>query len=471
MFSPPFPSVLKKAMWSMALWGCLGGANAQDAPPLPAAQVAFDQRLEAMLPPLSPAVRYQMTQQGLAEFLTLQEQLLSTGAISENGWVIACDTAQGVVDAWVGRTESLTGVYVGAAWLEQLGVVCRPQQATSWTRTEVDQLARAADRASRALPAAWAKVAPLYRQRSMHRYLSGLNRQGSLELRNRACAQALVADVRGDRLTVPEAWGRLNACPVDPQHPPLSDGSLLERYPDAPLATLVATPFLGISQWASSPMVLAPMLAQPGNYRRLFLDLANTFPVPMVVQDAEAVWLDAFKATPVGPERQAFSTLYTDERTRLLNLALALSNKAPSAEECKQLGVAQRKGLVLLEHPSSWGPFLQNWQAVGVVCPDQALTVEDLPAIQAGWERTWRQVSPVVAQHAARPLPANAAQLWWAQQAQDTPPERRACLQAVITERLEHGYSMSEAWMAARSSCRPAYQTHFASAAEDAPDA
>lgn len=439
-----------------------GPALAQSSvPSLPPAQVAFEKALAKRLPPLPPAVRYQVTQQGLVEFLYLQDKMLAAGALSENGWILQCDAARSMTYDWLDQTQSLTGVYLGAAWLEQVGLICAPTQPTSWSASEVRRLAQASDRASRVLPPAWKSVAPLYRQGPATRYLSGLNRQSSLELRNRPCAQALVADVKANRLTVAQAWGQLRECPIDPARPPLSDGSLSDHYPDAPLVTLVVSPFFGLDQWSSSPMVIAPLLAQPGNYGRLFLDLTGVFPVPPVVNEWETAWLDAYKAAAPGPEREAFSALYTDERKRMLALALALSNKAPTPEECQQLGQAQRQGFEKLQHPNSWGPFLQNWQAVGVVCPDQALTAQELPALQAAWERTWHDVNPAIAQHNPQPLPRNIAVQWWKQQAQDTPGERRECLRAVVVKRLAEGATMSESWMASRALCRPAYQTQF----------
>ncbi len=440
----------------------IGALSAQPVlAPLPPAQVAFEKRLDAALPVLSPAVRYQTTQQGLAEAFFLHDRLTGSGAVSPNGWVLECASARSQVEAWLDRTQSLTGVYAGAAWLEQIGLTCTPSQSTPWSAADVRRIARASGRASHALPPAWQSVAPLYRRGTVQRYLSALNKQGNLEIRNRPCAQAAVAQVNANALTVTEAWGRIQACPVDPASLPLSDGSLSDRYPDAPLATITVTPFLGLDRWSSNPLVLVPVLSQPGNYARLFLDLTNLFPIPPVVNDLERPWLRAFQATKPGNEKDAFSALYTQERKQMRDLAVALSSRAPSAEECQSLGQAQHQGLEVLRHPNSWGAFLQNWQAIGIVCPDQALTQEDLPALQAAWQRTWDEMPLSFREQLGESLPSNAAEQWWDQQAHDTPPVRRSCLSATVKEQLASGQTMSESWMAARAVCAPAYQTQF----------
>jgi len=463
--------ILKRLGWvfgAMVLSGLALPSLAQDTiRPLPPAQQAFDQRLEDAMPALSPAARYQVTQQGLAEFITLQEALMAQGAVSENGWVLDCDAAQATVAEWVNTTQTITGVALGAAWWEHIGLICRPAQTTSWTTSEIRRLAQASDRASRALPPEWAGADAVYRRGPVERYLRQLNRSASLDLRNRRCEQGLVAEVQANRLSVPEAWGRQKACPLDPSRPAVSDEGLLERYPDAPLATLVATPFLGVERWASRPLLLAPLLSQPGNYGRLFLDMANVFPVPPVVHDTEAVWIQAYQAEKAGPEKEAFAALFTAERKPLISLAVALSSKAPSEEECTRLGEIQRAGFEELRHPSSWGPFLQNWQAIGIVCPQQAMTEKDLPALEANWKRTWQDMGSTLVTPVPE-FPVGVAQQWWAQHAPAASEGRRACLRQRVSAHLAAGYPLSEGWMAARAWCAPAYQTQF-STSENAP--
>jgi len=459
---------LRLALGATALLSLALPVLAQDANrPLPPAQLAFDQRLDAVMPALSPSARYQVTQQGLAEFITLQEALMAQGSVSENGWVIDCSAAHTTVAEWVDATQTITGVALGAAWWEHIGLICRPEQPTSWTTPEIRRLAQASDRASRDLPSDWKAAASVYRRGPVERYLRRLNRSASLDLRNRRCEQGLVAEVQANRLSVPEAWGRQKACPLDPKRPSVSDDGLLERYPDAPLATLVATPFMGVERWASRPMLLAPLLNQPGNYGRLFLDMASVFPVPPVIHETEAVWIQAYQAAEPGPEKDAFSALFTAERKPLVSLAVALSSKAPSKEECARLGEIQRTGLEQLRHPSSWGPFLQNWQTIGVVCPQQALTKEELPALEANWKRTWQDMGTTL----STPVPAfpvGVAQQWWDQHAPAASEERLSCLRQRVSSHLAAGYPLSEGWMAARAWCAPAYQTQF-STSENAP--
>lgn len=451
-------SLLSRRWWMAGALLCLAlPATAQS---FDEQQVALSKRLEGLTPVVTTDQRYEVSKQGFAELLDFQETVVEQGWVSPRGWILQCRPLKKYLNQWVDESQSLTRVYLGAFWLEYWGVRCDASLDRPWSSSDVRRLARAADRAAKALPEEWQGVAPLYAYRPVLAYLKALNRDRSLEVSDRVCVRQLLEAVEaGTRPMEAALASSVKACPVDPGRPPLTDGLAEDAVADTPLAASLETPFLGLNQWVVPAQDMATVMGRSGGNAQVMMDLMRVMPLTVQQVVRQQTLLSTVETKASAQEKQAFAQQAQQETKFLGGLLTEWTNDWPSAAQCKKAADQLREAAQGSENADALNVLTNHVSVLALLCPSQGWTRADLHWLQAAFERT-AQALPPRWSPARRLLGSpGQAQTWMADQEKNR--SRLNCLQRELAMVREQGDIQGTALLRARARCAPGYQPLF----------
>ena len=428
-------------------------------------QAQLEAALDERLPLETNEQRYEITRQGLAELMDLQETVVKQGWVSPRGWVLQCRPLARHLRQWVDESQSLTRVYLGASWLEYWGVFCQPHQAGPWSASDVRRLARATERAAQALPAEWQAVAPLYAYPKALAYFEALNRERTVAVPDRTCLRQAVEAARkgaGPVETTFATWTKV--CPADPKRPPLEDGVLQEELIDTPLAAALASPVLGMDRWNVPARDMAGVLERKGAGVQIMVDMMRIQPLTFQQVMRQQVILKSLEKDATDEQRAAFSQELTKDVAVVESLEKQWGNRWPTPAECKDADHALRQAAQATRNPEALNVLLHQISLTGLMCPGQGWSKDDRPwlvkafktttdALPEGWETARSQLG----------TPGQATR--WLVDAQQR-VERNQCIQAQVDRARKEGEIQVMAWIQARARCQPAYQTTFVATVE-----
>lgn len=407
--------------------------------------------------PLSIQQQYEMTRQGLAETIELQGALLRTGALSPRGWVLDCGRLRQQARAWTDRTDTLTGVFLGASLLEYWVMSCRSRLQTAWTKADLRRIERATLRASRAFPASWPSVSAIYTPDQVREYLDLVNRKWGVLAQDRECSRQALRNSEREGWGLPRTVFESTACKSQPFHGMLSDPNIVERLEGVPMATTLATSFLGLDRWVIDPETMARVLTVPHALENLIMEMIAVMPVPMVLQEREG-WFAHVKN-----EDQSQDEAHPEIQALAASLAPVLS-KWPDPHRCKHAGDQVRQSLAQANHFPLVLAALLSWPRLQAVCPeDQAGFLEE-GLIDKALVRVTRHFpqSP-----ARRALSAPLGATYLAELEYQSPPARMKCIQEVLNTVRQESDILPMGLRRARAYCPVAYQTWLSEGEEE----
>ena len=451
--------------WRAAVLTLLALCGPAFAQSFDAQQAQIEASLDEALPLKTNEQRYEITRQGLAELMDLQETVVKEGWVSPRGWVLQCRPLGRYLRQWVDESQSLTRVYLGASWLEYWGVFCQPRQASSWSEADVRRLARATERAAQALPTEWRAVTPLYTYPKALAYFEALNRERTVAVPDRTCLRQAFEDARAGRgpvETMFATWTKV--CPADPQRPPLEDGVLQEELIDTPLAAALASPVLGMDRWNVPARDLAGVLERKGSGVQIMVDMMRIQPLTFQQVLRQQVLLASLEKDATAEQRAAFSQELSKDVAVVESLEKQWGGRWPTPAECKDAAQALRQAAQATRNPEALNVLLHQISVTGLMCPGQAWSKEDwlwlveafrvtTQALPEGWGMARSQLG----------APGHATR-WLVDAQQRT--ERDRCIQDQVARAREEGEIQVMAWIQARARCQPAYQTTFVSTVE-----
>lgn len=456
---------VRSLRWLAILAAALALPAQAAAPPFAEQHATLDAELAQAVPVKTMPERFEITAQGLAELMDVQGTVVERGWVSPRGWVLECRPLGRYLRQWVDDGHTLTRAYIGASWLEYWGVFCKPSQDGPWSDADVKRLARAATRAADAWPAAWDAAKPLYAYPKSLAYLQALNQEGGIAVPDRACVRALVADARTGQAPFERAvatWARV--CPTAPGHVLLEDGAVQEALYDTPLATAMASPFLGLARWSAEPNDLARGLSRPNANLHLMADLMRVMPLAERQVERQEAWARGVAREAAGKSGDALKAQARDEMNAQASPEDGWVGLWPTADECTATGAQLRAAAQAARSVPALQSLLHQITLVALTCPAIGWTPADRDWLAAAFARTaqglpgsWRDARQALG---ADPAAAQAdADRWLADHAQQAP--RTRCLQAEMAAVRAEGDVQGVGWLAARGRCPAAYQTRF----------
>lgn len=430
------PMLLLSATWALASPYSVGS-------PLESSLDAHFERA-----PLSVQQQYEVTRQGLAEAIEMQGALLRSGALSPRGWVLDCGGLRRQARAWLNRTDTLTGTFLGATLLEHWAISCRKQMTTTWARSDIRRIERAALRAADSFPTSWPSVAKVYTRDHVRDYLDRVNRQWAVLAEDRQCSrQALRASAK-EGWSLPRVVFESTDCEGPPAHGTLSDPDIGERLEGIPMATTLATTFLGLDRWVLDPATMARVLPNPKTLENLVMEMTVVVPAPLVLQEREG-WFAHVDSDPPSKEAAA-----VEVQALAFSLGPVLS-RWPAPGECRQAGNEVRQAMATtIRFPVVLAALL-SWPRLRVICPDEELGSLEGEAI----DRAMEQVVQALPDGAARQaLAAPLGDAYLAEIHAQSPPARVQCIQEVLGVVQEESDILAMGLRRARAYCPVAYQ-------------
>lgn len=446
--------------WSLALLTLAAVGSPAGAQSFEQEQAKLEARLAQSLPVKTTEHRYEITRQGLAEMMDLQETIIREGWVSPRGWALQCEPLGRHLRQWVSEGKSLTRVYVGAYWLEYWGAFCQPDQVTSWSSQDVRLLARATARAAKAWPKEWGAIKPAYSYSSALRYLTALNQERSLTAPDRACLRSTLekaATGEGPMEAALATW--TTVCPIDPGRPPIEDALLHEELSDTPMAVAVSSPFLGVERWGVPPRDMASALARKDGNLQVMVDMMKLIPMPTQLVRRQGLLFRVLETQAAPEQREEFMAGSKADMAPLQALDQEWKDPWPSAQQCEQAGRELRRLAQQASNPDALHVIMHQISLTSLICPTQGWSNADRPWLTQAFKTTAESL-PVewtaVRAELGKPGQAEA----WLKHVRQQEPRRQCILEQAAQARAD-GDVQGVAWLRARARCQPSYQTVF----------
>lgn len=459
-FSSPrlAPAVLSALLAALPClpWGQAHAAPSSTPNAAAQAQQALERGLDAALggEGLPRQVKWEVSRQGFAELLEMESHIVGQGLVSPRGWVLDCPGLARYSRQWLDRTNTLTGVYLGASWLEHWSVECKPRQAQVWPRRDARRITRAVNRAVEALPAQWADVSAAYSPPEVKKYVRAINASGGISVPNRECAREVSAKVREGVLSVAQASHRHRQCPASSEHGVLEDLAQEERYEGVALAVALDTPFLGLNRWLVEPAVLAGVVGNPDAIQMLLVEMAVLTPSSSVLAVREP-W---FAHPAVAALIQTQNDTGASHQENLTQKVAPVFVNWPTQTACQQAGAALRASIAETSSISFLFGTLALWPRLAVVCPQQSPSTQDQKLVEQAQLRAGQVLPPGSARDV---LMAPLFEEYLAEFQSHHPPSRQACVSGVLEQTKALPDTLQQGLRSARALCPVAYQSQF----------
>lgn len=441
------------ALW----WPAWGWAQSPTPPAVPAWQAQWEAQVAPAWPtPWGVDEQYEFSRQGTAELLWLQQQILDAGEVSPRGAIVECAALGRRLRTWIETTQTLSGVYLGASWLEQWGLQCRPRQSTVWTRSDERRLVDAIARVRQTWPAQWEGLHAAYAPDQVRPYVQAISRQGSLAVADRACAQQALRQWRAGTLAWEQASHVMQEqCTPSATRPPVESRLWWDKYPDSPLANALASPFLSLDRWGLSPDALVGVLRQEEANQAWFAEMAELVSLPSALQDRRQILSEFARANLTDTQqKQAFAAQRSQWAEPLAQALDAVRGRWPSPEQCAQAGQAVRTWLAQTQDGDALLALIGDWMHASWVCPGQEWSNADQDLIARALVASQDQVGPWTVPEALQAkLARHSAQQIVRDLTEQMPAPRLACVHAVLPRAQQSGLGVEQALRTARAQC------------------